>query len=204
MNASSEASAVPRAAAATVAAAYGGFFCSYCGTLYDLQDDGYTGACSQCGSRARVKAPPAQTVRVEPTELLRTLKQTRRRELAARKKKQAVDAARGGEGGDTGGGAEAARTTAVAVAAAAADARGAAAAVTAGEAEEEEGERGARADADAVADTQQQMISTSGEQCPKCGHDKLSFRTVQLRSVDEGQTILYTCTRCRHRFAVNS
>jgi len=42
------------------------------------------------------------------------------------------------------------------------------------------------------------------EQCPKCKHDKLSFRTVQLRSADEGQTIFYTCLKCKYRFSVNS
>ncbi|KAA8492808.1 DNA-directed RNA polymerase I subunit RPA12 [Porphyridium purpureum] len=42
------------------------------------------------------------------------------------------------------------------------------------------------------------------EQCPKCGHNKLSYRTAQLRSVDEGQTIFYTCLKCKHRFTVNS
>jgi hypothetical protein len=29
------------------------------------------------------------------------------------------------------------------------------------------------------------------EECPKCGHPEMEFWTVQLRSVDEGQTVFY-------------
>lgn len=44
------------------------------------------------------------------------------------------------------------------------------------------------------------------EDCPKCKHPKLSFHTAQLRGVDEGQTIFYTCLneKCGHKFTVNS
>ncbi|CAN8075792.1 unnamed protein product [Agarophyton chilense] len=44
------------------------------------------------------------------------------------------------------------------------------------------------------------------EDCPKCGHSKLSFTTAQLRGVDEGQTIFYTCLnrQCGHKFTVHS
>lgn len=33
--------------------------------------------------------------------------------------------------------------------------------------------------------------------CPKCGNDTMSYATLQLRSADEGQTVFYTCTKCR-------
>ncbi|CAG9122685.1 unnamed protein product [Plutella xylostella] len=33
--------------------------------------------------------------------------------------------------------------------------------------------------------------------CPKCGNDRMSYATLQLRSADEGQTVFYTCTKCK-------
>lgn len=33
--------------------------------------------------------------------------------------------------------------------------------------------------------------------CSKCGNDKMSYATLQLRSADEGQTVFYTCTKCK-------
>lgn len=44
------------------------------------------------------------------------------------------------------------------------------------------------------------------EECPKCSFGQLSFHTAQLRGVDEGQTIFYTCLnkQCAHKFTVNS
>eukprot|EP00871_Galdieria_phlegrea_P005382 jgi/Galph1/5845/GphlegSOOS_G4463.1 len=49
-----------------------------------------------------------------------------------------------------------------------------------------------------------QKATHVNETCPQCGHDTLSFRTAQLRSADEGQTIFYTCPKCRYKFSVNS
>ncbi|XP_014253169.1 DNA-directed RNA polymerase I subunit RPA12 [Cimex lectularius] len=40
--------------------------------------------------------------------------------------------------------------------------------------------------------------------CPKCNNDKMSYATIQLRSADEGQTVFYTCTKCRHKETENS
>ena len=32
--------------------------------------------------------------------------------------------------------------------------------------------------------------------CAKCGHNKMSYKTQQLRSVDEGMSIFYYCLKC--------
>uniref|UniRef100_A0A0A9Z5P1 DNA-directed RNA polymerase subunit n=1 Tax=Lygus hesperus TaxID=30085 RepID=A0A0A9Z5P1_LYGHE len=40
--------------------------------------------------------------------------------------------------------------------------------------------------------------------CPKCGNDKMSYATLQLRSADEGQTVFYTCTKCKFKETENS
>ncbi|XP_030376153.1 DNA-directed RNA polymerase I subunit RPA12 [Scaptodrosophila lebanonensis] len=40
--------------------------------------------------------------------------------------------------------------------------------------------------------------------CPKCGHDKMSYATLQLRSADEGQTVFFTCLQCKYKESENS
>lgn len=40
--------------------------------------------------------------------------------------------------------------------------------------------------------------------CPQCKNDKMSYATLQLRSADEGQTIFYTCTKCKYVSVRNS
>jgi DNA-directed RNA polymerase I subunit RPA12 len=40
--------------------------------------------------------------------------------------------------------------------------------------------------------------------CSKCGNDKMSYATLQLRSADEGQTVFYTCTKCNFKETENS
>ncbi|XP_011267210.1 DNA-directed RNA polymerase I subunit RPA12 isoform X2 [Camponotus floridanus] len=40
--------------------------------------------------------------------------------------------------------------------------------------------------------------------CPQCKNDKMSYATLQLRSADEGQTVFYTCTKCKYKETENS
>jgi DNA-directed RNA polymerase I subunit RPA12 len=42
------------------------------------------------------------------------------------------------------------------------------------------------------------------ESCPKCKHPQLYFYTMQLRSVDEGQTVFYECGNCEHKFSTDN
>ena len=42
------------------------------------------------------------------------------------------------------------------------------------------------------------------EICPKCGHDKLYYYAIQIRSADEGSTIFYECMKCHYKFNQNN
>ena len=51
-----------------------------------------------------------------------------------------------------------------------------------------------------AVDTQQSIKrATVRETCPQCGHKEMEFFTMQLRSVDEGQTVFYECPQCEWR-----
>ena len=41
-------------------------------------------------------------------------------------------------------------------------------------------------------------------QCPSCGHNKMTYAALQLRSADEGQTVFYTCMECQFQDRENS
>ncbi|VDP91530.1 unnamed protein product [Echinostoma caproni] len=34
------------------------------------------------------------------------------------------------------------------------------------------------------------------KECAYCGNDRMTYVTLQTRSADEGQTVIYTCTQC--------
>lgn len=42
------------------------------------------------------------------------------------------------------------------------------------------------------------------EPCPKCENPEMYFYTMQLRSVDEGQTVFYECPKCSYKYSVNN
>jgi|GEM_PF-3364048 len=46
--------------------------------------------------------------------------------------------------------------------------------------------------------------ATVQETCQDCGHDTASFYTMQLRSVDEGQTVFYECLKCSSKWSQNN
>lgn len=46
--------------------------------------------------------------------------------------------------------------------------------------------------------------ATVEEPCVKCNHPEVGFYTVQLRSVDEGQTVFYECPSCKHTWSLNN
>jgi len=41
-------------------------------------------------------------------------------------------------------------------------------------------------------------------ECRACGHKQMSYATLQLRSADEGQTVFYTCPKCKFKESENS
>jgi len=40
--------------------------------------------------------------------------------------------------------------------------------------------------------------------CRECGNKQMSYATLQLRSADEGQTVFYTCPKCKFKESENS
>ena len=77
------------------------------------------------------------------------------------------------------------------------------------EGEEGEGGRGARTSIDPIP-TQRWEIEDEADgpiverNCPKCGYGRMSYAALQLRSADEGQTVFFTCLKCKHKESENS
>lgn len=46
--------------------------------------------------------------------------------------------------------------------------------------------------------------ATVDDPCPKCQFERLQYYTLQLRSVDEGQTVFFECEKCGHTFSTNT
>jgi len=54
------------------------------------------------------------------------------------------------------------------------------------------------------ASSQNIVRATVEEPCIKCGAPEVKFYTLQLRSVDEGQTVFYECPECNYTWSVNN
>ena len=40
--------------------------------------------------------------------------------------------------------------------------------------------------------------------CPKCGHERMTYAPIRLRSADEGQTVFCTCLKCKYKESESS
>lgn len=61
-----------------------------------------------------------------------------------------------------------------------------------------------RSTQDDNADEEEAEGPVVDRKCPQCGNDKMSYATLQLRSADEGQTVFYTCVKCKFKETENS
>ncbi|KAF7683218.1 DNA-directed RNA polymerase I subunit RPA12 [Astathelohania contejeani] len=54
---------------------------------------------------------------------------------------------------------------------------------------------------------EKEAVKTKGakikHQCPECGSEEMTYNAIQLRSVDEGQTIFYECD-CGYKMKMDS
>ncbi|KAH7920498.1 DNA-directed RNA polymerase I kDa polypeptide [Leucogyrophana mollusca] len=51
---------------------------------------------------------------------------------------------------------------------------------------------------------QGKVLPKVSEKCPACGHLEAFYEEKQMRSADEGSTILYTCVSCKHGWRINN
>ena len=56
----------------------------------------------------------------------------------------------------------------------------------------------------ALRQSEQPVRATIQETCVRCGVKEVGYYTVQLRSVDEGQTVFYECPECKHTWSINN
>ena len=64
----------------------------------------------------------------------------------------------------------------------------------------------AKSDAEqaALRQSNDPVRATIEEPCVRCGAKEVGYYTVQLRSVDEGQTVFYECPECKHTWSINN
>jgi len=58
-----------------------------------------------------------------------------------------------------------------------------------------------------VQGTQEDLKSEralSSEICPKCNKQRMTYYTLQQRSVDEGATVYYDCLECGYKFSLDN
>lgn len=48
------------------------------------------------------------------------------------------------------------------------------------------------------------QLPTCQTPCEACGHEETEFKTRQLRSADEGQTVFFFCRECGHKWRTNT
>ncbi|KIJ21251.1 hypothetical protein PAXINDRAFT_159431 [Paxillus involutus ATCC 200175] len=51
---------------------------------------------------------------------------------------------------------------------------------------------------------QGKVLPKVSEKCPACGHLEAYYEEKQMRSADEGSTILYTCVSCKYGWRINN
>ena len=49
-----------------------------------------------------------------------------------------------------------------------------------------------------VVNADEELISKTSEECPKCGHHEAYFWSKQTRAGDEGETSFFRCVKCKH------
>ncbi|XP_050524569.1 DNA-directed RNA polymerase I subunit RPA12 isoform X2 [Daktulosphaira vitifoliae] len=62
-------------------------------------------------------------------------------------------------------------------------------------------------DIDAVVKVEDRNVDDgpiAERRCNACGHNQMSYASAQLRSADEGQTVFYTCLKCKFTESENS
>jgi DNA-directed RNA polymerase subunit M/transcription elongation factor TFIIS len=53
-------------------------------------------------------------------------------------------------------------------------------------------------------DMKPQSRASVDDPCPRCKNPTMYFYTMQMRSVDEGQTVFYECPKCSYTYNTNT